>query len=276
VTSNSLLGTLALVTGGASGIGYALADAYGQRGASVLIADRDEQALEAAHTRLCAAGIDAHTHVVDLCDATAVAAVAKRASSIAPIRVACLNAGVSGGGWPIWETPDAAFDFAFGVNLWALVNSMKAFVPTLIAQERPSTVVVTTSLAGLTSLPNTSSYTVSKAAAVAATRVLRAELALVAPHVQVACLAPAMVRTNLAHTTVAQQPEVLRRDDELTEQVHAAMNALGDSPEEVAQWVLDAVDAGRFWVLSPAENEFMRMLSGELEELNNAMNTATA
>jgi hypothetical protein len=54
------------------------------------------------------------------------------------------------------------------------------------------------------------------------------------------------------------------------------MNALGDSPEEVARWVLDAVDAGRFWVLSPAENEFMRMLSGELEELNNAMNTATA
>jgi hypothetical protein len=80
----------------------------------------------------------------------------------------------------------------------------------------------------------------------------------------------------LAHTTVAQQPEVLRRDDELTEQVHAAMNALGDSPEEVARWVLDAVDAGRFWVLSPAENEFMRMLSGELEELNNAMNTAPA
>jgi NAD(P)-dependent dehydrogenase (short-subunit alcohol dehydrogenase family) len=276
VKPDSLQGTLAVVTGGASGIGYALANAFGQRGASVLIADRDESALGLAHASLSDAGVETHTHLVDLCDAAAVIALAERATSIAPISAACLNAGVSGGGWNIWETPDAAFEFAFDVNLWALLNSMRALVPVLIAQNRPADVVVTTSLAGLISLPVTSSYTVSKAAATAATRVLRAELALVAPKVRVACLAPAMVRTNLAHSTAAQQPETLQRDAELTDQVHSAMNTLGATPDEVAQWVLDALDRGRFWVLSPPENEFMRMLASELEELNNAMDTATA
>jgi NAD(P)-dependent dehydrogenase (short-subunit alcohol dehydrogenase family) len=68
VTSKSLRGTLAVVTGGASGIGYALANAYGQRGASVLIADRDEPALKTAHASLTDAGIETDTHLVDLCD----------------------------------------------------------------------------------------------------------------------------------------------------------------------------------------------------------------
>ena len=57
MTSKSLRGTLAVVTGGASGIGYALANAYGQRGASVLIADRDEPALKTAHASLTDAGL---------------------------------------------------------------------------------------------------------------------------------------------------------------------------------------------------------------------------
>jgi NAD(P)-dependent dehydrogenase (short-subunit alcohol dehydrogenase family) len=271
VTSNDLRGTLAVVTGGASGIGYALANAYGQRGASVLIADRDERALELAHAGLTDAGIGTHTQLVDLCDAEAVAALAERATSIGPISAACLNAGVSGGGWNIWETPDAAFEFAFDVNLWALLNSMKALVPVLIAQNRPADVVVTTSLAGLISIPICGSYAVSKAAAIAATKILRVELALVAPEVRVACLAPASVRTNLAHTTTAQQPEALRSDAELTEQVHAAMNTLGTPPDEVAQWVLNALDRGSFWVLSPPDSDVMRMLASELEELNSAV-----
>jgi NAD(P)-dependent dehydrogenase (short-subunit alcohol dehydrogenase family) len=273
VTSKSLRGTLAVVTGGASGIGYALANAYGQRGASVLIADRDEPALKTAHASLTDAGIETHIHLVELCDAAAVGVLAERAKSIGPISAACLNAGVSGGGWPIWETPDAAFEFGFDVNLWALLNSMKALVPVLIAQNRPADVVVTTSLAGLISIPVCGSYAVSKAAAIAATRVLRADLALVAPQVRVACLAPSSVRTNLARTTAAQQPETLPSDAELTEQVHAAMNTLGSAPDEVAHWVLDALDHGRFWVLSSAGWD-VSMLANELDELRSAMDLA--
>jgi NAD(P)-dependent dehydrogenase (short-subunit alcohol dehydrogenase family) len=275
VTSDSLRGTLAVVTGGASGIGYALADAYGQRGASVLLADRDESALQKARASLADAGVEADVYLVDVCDAAAVVGLAERAGSIGPISAACLNAGVSGGGWNIWDTPDEAFKFAMNVNLRGLLNTMKALVPVLIAQGRPADVVVTTSLAGLISIPMCGTYAVSKAAAIAAARTLRVELALVAPQLRVACLAPGSVRTNLAHTTAAQQPKALHRDDELTEQVHEAMNTLGTPPEEVAQWVLDALAAGRFWVLSPPDSDVMHMLASELEELHSAMGSAS-
>jgi NAD(P)-dependent dehydrogenase (short-subunit alcohol dehydrogenase family) len=77
VKSSNLRGTLAVITGGASGIGYALANAYGQRGASVLIADRDEPDLKTAHARRTDEGIETHTQLVDLCDAAAVGGLAR-------------------------------------------------------------------------------------------------------------------------------------------------------------------------------------------------------
>jgi NAD(P)-dependent dehydrogenase (short-subunit alcohol dehydrogenase family) len=271
MTLNRRRGTFAVVTGGASGIGYALAKAYGQRGASVLLADRDERALETALADLTDAGIETHTHLVDLRDAEAVITLAERAKSIGPVSAACLNAGVSAGGSTVWETPRAAFDFAFEVNLWGLFNSIRAFVPLLIDQARPADVVVTTSLAGLISLPSSGPYTVSKTAAVALAKVLRVELASAAPEVRVACLAPAQVRTNLARTTAARQPDDPRMTPEFVEEVHSVMNTRGTPPEVVAEWVLDALDSGRFWVLSPADDPFMQLLATELDELNAAM-----
>ena len=65
----NLHGTIAVVTGGASGIGYSLAKAYGLRGASLVIVDRDRQALEEAFASLAHDGIDATGHAIDLCDA---------------------------------------------------------------------------------------------------------------------------------------------------------------------------------------------------------------
>jgi NAD(P)-dependent dehydrogenase (short-subunit alcohol dehydrogenase family) len=276
VTPDGLQGTLAVVTGGASGIGYALAKAYGHRGASVLIADRDHSALQAGIASLTEAGIETHTHLVDLRDAGAVTTLAERAISIGPVSATCLNAGVSAGGSTLWEAPLAAFEFALDVNLWGLINSIKSFVPLLIEQGRPADVVVTTSLAGLISLPGSGPYTVSKTAAVALAKVLRAELATAAPEVRVACLAPARVRTNLAHTTAAQQPQDVPTDAALVDEMHAVMNTFGTPPDVVAQWVLNALDSGRFWVLSPAEDPFMRMLATELEELSRTMHAVTA
>ncbi|MEU1516941.1 SDR family NAD(P)-dependent oxidoreductase [Streptomyces sp. NPDC005811] len=87
-----------MVTGGASGIGHALAHAYGRRGAAVLIADRDEQAPRTARAGLTDADIEAHRHLVDLRDPAAVGALVERTVSIAPIGALCLDAGVSGGG----------------------------------------------------------------------------------------------------------------------------------------------------------------------------------
>jgi hypothetical protein len=58
---------------------------------------------------------------------------------------------------------------------------------------------------------------------------------------------------------------------EFVEEVHSVMNTRGTPPEVVAEWVLDALDSGRFWVLSPADDPFMQLLATELDELNAAM-----
>lgn len=265
-----------MITGGASGIGFSLAKAYGQRGASLLIADRDKNALATAAASLAAAGIETHAHLADLREPAAATDLVDRATSLGPLGAVCLNAGISGGGEHICESSSVAFKFVFEINFWALLESMKAFVPPLIGQDQPADLVVTTSLAGLVSLPTSGSYAASKAAAIALARVLRMELATAAPKVRVACLAPAMVSTNLARTTAAQQPRDLRADDESVERSHSALNTFGTSPDDVAEWALDALDAGRFWVLSPADNRYMGILADELEELTTAMDAVIA
>lgn len=232
-----------------------------------MIVDRDERALRDARTTLSQRGVSAVGELVDLCDATAVDAVAARVEPLGPISALCLNAGVNGGGAHVWETPQSAFDFVFSVNVWSLVNSIRSFVPMLIAQARPADLAVTASLAGLVSLPRCATYLASKSVAVALARALRVELASAAPAVRVVCLAPAMVKTNLYRTTAAHEPEEIRKSDDAVAESEARQHTLGASPEDVAQWVLDALDANQFWVLPDGDDPFVRQLREELAEL---------
>jgi len=105
---------------------------------------------------------------------------------------------------------------------------------------------------------------------VALARSLRVELASVAPQVRVACLAPAMVKRNLFRTTAAQERAAVRKSDESIAESEATQSVLGTSPNDVARWVLDAVDAGQFWVLSDGDDPFVRQLRNELDELMSA------
>lgn len=260
----------AVVTGGASGIGFALANAYGCRGATVVMVDRDEAALGDAVGNLERRGIRVVGELADLCDAAAVEALASRVEQLGPIGALCLNAGVNGGGTALWETPQSAFDFVFGVNVWSLVNSIRSFVPMLIDQGRRADLVITASLAGLMSLPRCATYLASKSAAVGLARALRVELATVAPEVRVACLAPAMVQTNLFRSTAAREPAELRKSDDALAESEARQRALGASADDVAQWVLDAVDGNRFWVLPRGDDPFLSQLRDELAELTRA------
>jgi NAD(P)-dependent dehydrogenase (short-subunit alcohol dehydrogenase family) len=261
---------VAIVTGGASGIGLALATALGERGLSVLLADLDPEALQAASDGLAAVGVDVHTQVVDVTDAAALDGLAERAGALGPVSVVCCNAGVSASGANVWETPGSTWDFAFTVNFRGLVHTLQAFVPRLIEAGAPATVVVTASMAGLVSSPTSGAYAASKAAAVAVTKALRGELAAVAPHVGVVLLNPGMVKTNLMHTSAARQPAGAT-PTELVEAGHSALNDFGVEPAEAARWVTAAIDDGRFWALPPSTDPFTTMLASELTELEAAI-----
>ncbi len=258
---------LAVVTGGASGIGLALCYALGRRGAAVLVADRDEAALSTAVGSLTTAGVTAFGQTVDLRDANGVQALADRARQLGPIRYLCANAGVSTAGTSIWETPANEVGFVLDVNLGGLLRCLRSFIPILLDQSGTSAVIVTASMAGLVTTPSSGAYSASKAAVIAATKALRADLQSVRDDIHVALLCPGMVGTNLQRTSADLQRAAGGGTPVNVEEYHAALNQLGIAPSAVADWVLGALDGGQFWVLPPKEDLFSTMLQSEVADL---------
>lgn len=266
-----LTNKVAVITGGASGIGFALAQAYAARGASILIADIDEKALGEACAKLEGEGANAFACVADLRKPADLDGLVARALEIGPIGAVCMNAGTTATGTPIWETPQQQFDFIIDVNLRGLYNSIRSFVPALLAQSSAADLVITASMAGMVASPGSGSYSASKAGAVALAKALHGELAAAAPYIRVALLNPGMVKTNLFKTSAASFPDGGGMDTALLEGSHGALNHFGMTPEATAGWVMGALEQNRFFVFPPAGDMFSDKLLGELEQLKDAI-----
>jgi NADP-dependent 3-hydroxy acid dehydrogenase YdfG len=204
----------AVVTGAASGIGRALAEALHAKGARLVLADIDADALSATAGRLGAMGV-----VADVSDPAAMSALAARAPQA---RLICLNAGVVGQslGAP-WEIPPEEWDRVFAVNVGGIVNGLRVFVPNLLATGEPAHVLITASLAGLAVFPGGGAYGPSKHAVTAIAQ--HAAMALDGTPVRVSMICPALVRTS--------------------------MSSDGIDPALVAEDALQAIDDGVFAVV---------------------------
>ncbi|HET6733515.1 SDR family NAD(P)-dependent oxidoreductase [Mycobacterium sp.] len=260
---------VAIVTGGASGIGLAFARAYAAKGAHVVIGDIDEPAMEQARVQLSESGAAVECVRVDLQDVRSVARLGEFSSGLGPLRAVCLNAGVTSTGSTVWETDEATYDFVIGVNLRGLFHSIKTFVPVLVEQGEAADLVITASMAGMVASPFSGAYAASKAGAIAMAKSLRAELGLVAPSIRVALLNPGMVKTNLIRTSVALLPRGTSILDHV-QGMHDALNQGGVEPDEAVAWALRALDENRFWALPVAGDPFAAMLDAELAELREA------
>lgn len=179
----------AVVTGAASGIGRALAEALHAKGARLVLTDIDADALSATAARLGATGV-----VADVSDPAAMSAVAAQALQA---RLVCLNAGVVGQslGAP-WEVPADEWDRVFAVNVGGVVNGLRAFVPALLSAGEPAHVLITASLAGLAVFPGGGAYGPSKHAVTAIAQ--HAAMALDGTPVKVTMICPALVRTGMS------------------------------------------------------------------------------
>jgi NAD(P)-dependent dehydrogenase (short-subunit alcohol dehydrogenase family) len=258
---------VAVITGGASGIGLAFARAYAERGAHVVMGDIDEAAMARARAGLSESGATVDCVRLDLQDAASVAHFGEVASGFGSLAALCLNAGVTSTGSTVWETPEATYDFVVGVNLLGLFHSIKTFVPRLIAQGGAADLVITASMAGMVTSPYSGVYAASKAGAIALAKSLRAELAMVAPSIRVALLNPGMVKTNLIRTSAARLPSAASLSDEQVLGMHDALNQAGVDPEVAVSWALGALDKGQFWALPVPGDPFAEMLEAELAEL---------
>jgi NAD(P)-dependent dehydrogenase (short-subunit alcohol dehydrogenase family) len=246
-------GKVAVVTGGASGIGFGMAEAFAAEGMKIVLADIEHAALADATAKLRATGADVLDVVTDVSVEDQMIDLATTTySHFGTAHIVCNNAGVGGGGGLLWEIPQADWDWTFGVNLWGVLNGIRAFVPRLIEQQEGH-VINTASVAGLKALPFMAPYTTTKHGVVGLSECLAIELLMTGSPVKVSVLCPGFIQTRL-HESDRNRPAHLGEAPRLEDSAVGAMVRDlvegGKPPAELAQRVLAAVKAEEFFILS--------------------------
>jgi NAD(P)-dependent dehydrogenase (short-subunit alcohol dehydrogenase family) len=242
-----LRGKVAVVTGGASGIGLALAERFGAEGMRVVLADVDEPRLREVEARLSERGLDVAAFV---CDTAAEDEVAALAASVLDrfggAHVLCNNAGITGMGDP-WRGPIAVWERTIAVNLMGVVHGIRSFLP-IMHDQGEGHIVNTASMAGLIAMPGAGPYNATKHGVVAISEGLFLELRASGSPVGVSVLCPGFVRTRL----MEHEPPPVDASP-MTTMIHDLLRAgveTGIEPADVAAEVVDAIRADRFWILT--------------------------
>ena len=263
-----LEGRVAVVTGGASGIGRAMGERFGQEGMKVVLADVEQPALEATVKELEADGLDVMGVVTDVADYEAVQQLRDAAiDAHGAVHVLCNNAGVgASASGQMWDHELNDWRWALGVNVWGVIHGIKAFVPGMIASGEEGHVVNTSSgNGGISPLPSTPIYALSKSSVVTLTESLYAQLRAVDAAVSASVLFPGpnVLRTGLFSSwrnrpAKYANPNPPSRPPTTIESFEKAMADAGvelvyTPVEEVAGRVVDAIRADQFWILPPSQ-----------------------
>jgi NAD(P)-dependent dehydrogenase (short-subunit alcohol dehydrogenase family) len=251
----NLAGKVAVITGGASGIGKAVAWRAAAEGMKLVLADVEEPVLAETAAALAADGADVLPVVTDVADAGSVRALRDRTlEHFGGAHLVHNNAGVGLGG-PIWEITEEEWRWILGVNLWGVIHGINAFVPLLLEQGEGH-VVNTASIAGLSSTPGLGPYTATKHAVVAISESLFKDLRAAGAPIGVSVLCPAFVQTGIGRSDRNRPAWAPEHDPasaaERTSFIQAMVDA-GIDPKTVADRVLDAVRDGTFYILTHPE-----------------------
>jgi short-subunit dehydrogenase len=192
-----LRGSVAVVTGAASGIGAGLARILAARGCALALADRNAEGLAIVAADAHARGVVVSEHVLDISDADAVAALPEAVlAAHGRVNVVVNNAGVALMG-RFEQVSAADFEWLFGINFWGTVRMTRAFLP-LLRQERAAQIVNLSSIYGIMAPPGQTAYSASKFAVRGFSEALRNELE--GSPVGVTVVHPGGVRTAIATT----------------------------------------------------------------------------
>lgn len=248
---------VAVITGGASGLGLAMARRAASHGMKLVLADVEEDALRRVEQEFLKAGSQVIGIRTDVARAQDLERLAEKAlATFGGVHLLCNNAGVAAGG-AVWEHTVADWEWVMGVNVWGVIHGVRTFLPIMLRQDTECHVVNTASVAGLLSVPGMGLYCVSKHSVVTFTECLYHDLQQRNAKIGVSLLCPAYVPTGIAdsernrpaglrNTQRAKTADEAARD----EQLRHAVTSGKITADQVAQQVFDAVEGDRFYVLT--------------------------
>ena len=276
-----LAGRAAFVTGGASGIGFALGRRLAEAGMKVMLADIEVDALKAAVENLRGVGPEVRGVTCDVTDPISVEMAAKASyDAFGNIHVVCNNAGV-GGGSGIDDISLENWRWVLDVNLMGVLHGIRTFLPHIRAHGEGGHIVNTASMAGLNSGMGFSAYSASKFAVVNMSEGLAARIKPLGIGVTVLC--PGFVRTRItesgrnrpARYGPSQKPDPASSAGTLVAQI-AEMVRSGLDPDDVAAQVLTAIRENELYVFTHHDADWRGELEARFAGILAAMDKAAA
>lgn len=243
-------GRVAVITGGASGIGRAIAHRLAAEGVKLVLADIEEPVLASTVAELTGTGAQVVGVPTDVSILADVQRLADRTlEEFGAVHIVCNNAGVAGG--TVATAPVELWNWVLGVNLYGVIHGCATFVPILLEQN-VGHIVNTASIAGLGGVGAFGVYSTSKFAVVGLSESLHHELAALGSAVKVSVLCPGFLNTNI-YWSERNMPGAVREmapDTAIASESVDAIKAIVPGPEVAADAVFDAVRDERFFVLT--------------------------
>ena len=255
----------AIITGGAEGIGLAIAKSFGQRGMNIVLTDIDQTQLEAGHKELTAEGINAIALPLDVVEPEQWKSVVEAAQKeYGKIHMLVNNAGVSGPPGPIEKTRHNDWRWVVDVNLMGVVFGAEAVIPAIKEHDEGGWMINVASMAGMAGVPYANAYTATKVAVVGMSESWRAELSR--DNIEVSVLCPAFVKTRIHLSHRNRQAQYKRpkqpgaADAPITKPERNPTFDLvenGIDPAIVGERVVEAVEAKELYIFTHPMNRDM-------------------
>lgn len=254
-------GKVAVITGGASGLGREFANQAADLGMKLVLADVQHDTLDQARTELEARGAEVLAMLCDVRKGEQVQALADATMErFGAVHLVFNNAGVGSGGL-IWENSEADWEWVLGVNLWGVIHGVRIFTRLMLecAKNDPAFeghIVNTASMAGLLNAPTMGVYNVSKHAVVSLSETLFHDLELVNAPIGASVLCPYFVPTGISQSHRNRPEDVKMTAGPTASQMAAqamtvkAVESGKVSAADVAKMTFDAIAAGQFYIYS--------------------------